>query len=163
MNILWPPGHIYRARKFNVNKTFRRCFGHLLNISSTFLCSRGSFNKYREKIIIFPYIGGTANEGVNNWIYQHIKKWMNSLPNANKSGDNCDSVHIYWLSLQRKTLFFIQKYLMVPSKHFLFKTNNRNPWKRFIFILATKTPEWCPWRRSGVFIINFEHISHCFH
>ena len=26
--------------------------------------------------------------------------------------------------------------------------------------LTTKTPEQCQWLRSGVFIINFEHISH---
>ena len=24
-----------------------------------------------------------------------------------------------------------------------------------------KTPEWRQWCRSGVFITNFEHISHC--
>ena len=23
-----------------------------------------------------------------------------------------------------------------------------------------KTPERCQWRRSGIFIVNFEHISH---
>ena len=25
-----------------------------------------------------------------------------------------------------------------------------------------KTPEWRQWRRSGVFIVNFEYISHRF-
>ena len=28
--------------------------------------------------------------------------------------------------------------------------------------LTIKTPERCHWRRSGVFIVNFEHISHLF-
>ena len=28
--------------------------------------------------------------------------------------------------------------------------------------LIIKTPERCHWRRSGVFIVNFEHISHLF-
>ena len=26
--------------------------------------------------------------------------------------------------------------------------------------LTIKTPERCQWRRSGVFIVNFEHILH---
>ena len=26
--------------------------------------------------------------------------------------------------------------------------------------LIIKTPEWRQWHRSGVFIVNFEHISH---
>ena len=29
--------------------------------------------------------------------------------------------------------------------------------------LTIKTPEWRQWRRSGVFIVNFEHISYIFH
>ena len=32
--------------------------------------------------------------------------------------------------------------------------------------LLRKTPEWCHWRRSGIFIVNFEQILHifwCFH
>ena len=29
-----------------------------------------------------------------------------------------------------------------------------------MFKLTIKTPERHEWRRSGVFIINFEHISH---
>ena len=28
--------------------------------------------------------------------------------------------------------------------------------------LITKTPERCQWRRSSVFIVNFEHISHLY-
>ena len=28
--------------------------------------------------------------------------------------------------------------------------------------LMIKTPEWRHWRRSGVFVVNFEHISHLF-
>ena len=41
---------------------------------------------------------------------------------------------------------------------YLLKVNNRNTRTRFEICskLAIKTPE----RRSGVFIVNFEHISH---
>ena len=47
---------------------------------------------------------------------------------------------------------------------YLFKFNSRNTRKRCeIFSkLTIKTPERCQWRRSGVFIVNFEHISHLF-
>ena len=30
----------------------------------------------------------------------------------------------------------------------------------FSKLTTTKTPEWYQWRHSGVFIVNFEHISH---
>ena len=51
-----------------------------------------------------------------------------------------------------------------PANIYLFKVNNRNTRKRCeIFSkLTIKTPERRRWRRSGVFIINFENISHLF-
>ena len=47
---------------------------------------------------------------------------------------------------------------------YLFKVNNRNTRKRCeVFSkLTIKTPEPSRWRRSGVFIVNFENISHLF-
>ena len=46
---------------------------------------------------------------------------------------------------------------------YLLKVNNKNTRKgsEICSKLTIKTPERCQWRRSGVFIINFEHISHC--
>ena len=43
----------------------------------------------------------------------------------------------------------------------MFKFNNRNTKKRCEICskLTTKTPEGSQWRRSHVFIVNFEHIS----
>ena len=43
-----------------------------------------------------------------------------------------------------------------------FKVNNRNTRKRWEMYskLTIKTPERHHWRRFGVFIVNFEHISH---
>ena len=40
--------------------------------------------------------------------------------------------------------------------------NNRNTRTRCVICskLAIKTPERRHWRHSGVFIVNFEHISH---
>ena len=43
----------------------------------------------------------------------------------------------------------------------MFKVNNRNTRTRCRMSskLTTNTPERCLWRRPGVFIVNFEHIS----
>ena len=44
---------------------------------------------------------------------------------------------------------------------YLLKVNNRNNRARCeIYSKSTKTPEQRHWRRSGVIIVNFEHISH---
>ena len=47
---------------------------------------------------------------------------------------------------------------------YLFKVNNRNTrkWCEICSKLIIKTPEQLQWRRSGVFIVAFEHISHLF-
>ena len=49
-----------------------------------------------------------------------------------------------------------------PAGNHMFKVNNRNTRKRCEICskLTIKTPEQRQWRRSGVFIVNFEHISH---
>ena len=49
-----------------------------------------------------------------------------------------------------------------PVGIYMFKVNNRNNRTRSEICskLTIKTPERHYWRRSGVFIINFEHILH---
>ena len=49
-----------------------------------------------------------------------------------------------------------------PVGIYLLKVNNRNTRKRCEIgsKLTTKIPEGRHWRRSGIFIVNFEHISH---
>ena len=49
-----------------------------------------------------------------------------------------------------------------PAGIYLLKVNNRNTRTRCEICskLTIKTPERRQWRRSGVFIVNFEHISH---
>ena len=44
----------------------------------------------------------------------------------------------------------------------MFKVNNKNTKTRCKICskLTIKTPQQRQWRRSGVFIVNFEHISH---
>ena len=48
--------------------------------------------------------------------------------------------------------------------NYIFKLNNRNTRTRSKMCskLTIKTPEQCHWCRSGVSIVNFEHISHLF-
>ena len=49
-----------------------------------------------------------------------------------------------------------------PVGNYILKVNNRNTRARCEICskLTIKTPERDYWRRSGVFIVNFEHISH---
>ena len=49
-----------------------------------------------------------------------------------------------------------------PAGIYLLKVNNRNTKTRCEICskLTIKTPERSHWRRSSVFIANFEHISH---
>ena len=49
-----------------------------------------------------------------------------------------------------------------PAGIYLLKVNTRNTRKRCEICskLTTKIPERRHWRRSGIFIVNFEHISH---
>ena len=56
------------------------------------------------------------------------------------------------------------KLIINPANIYLFKVNNRNTRKRLEICLklVIKTPERHYWRRSGVFIVNFKHISHLF-
>ena len=69
------------------------------------------------------------------------------------------------------SLFFftLSQYYIVPNSiwsnpagNYMFKVNNRNTRARCEICskLAIKTPERRQCRRSGVFIVNFEHISH---
>ena len=47
-----------------------------------------------------------------------------------------------------------------PAGIYLFKVKNRNTRTmcEICSKLTIKTPEQCHWRRSGVFIVNFEHV-----
>ena len=47
-----------------------------------------------------------------------------------------------------------------PAGNYMFKVNNRTTRTRCEICskLTMKTPERGQWRRSGVFIVNFEHI-----
>ena len=48
-----------------------------------------------------------------------------------------------------------------PAGNYMFKANNKNTRTRFEICskLTIKTSERRDWRRSGVFILNFEHFT----
>ena len=68
--------------------------------------------------------------------------------------------------LFRQLLLWYAKYSkrQCPANIYLIKDNNRNTGKRCEIRpkLTLKTPERRHWRRSGVFMVNFEHTSHLF-
>ena len=51
---------------------------------------------------------------------------------------------------------------IVPVGIYVLKVDNRNTrtGREICLKLTIKTPEWRQWRRSGVFIVNFEHNSY---
>ena len=79
--------------------------------------------------------------------------------------DNIKESHlgIRKLHLNRKgNSLFPKNLLSFPAGIYLLKVNNRNTRTRCEICskLTINTPERRHWRRSGVFIVNFEHISH---
>ena len=62
-----------------------------------------------------------------------------------------------------RPLFLRIKFLVscIQAGSYIFKVNNWNNRTRCEICskLTIKTPEWRHWRRSGNFIVNFEHIS----
>ena len=80
---------------------------------------------------------------------------------------------IEWVSFnmtERILIFLDAFYFLIAAKNifpaniYLFKVNNRNTGKRYeIYLkLTIKTTERRHWRRSGVVIVDFEHIWHFF-
>ena len=67
---------------------------------------------------------------------------------------------MYFENISLLYLYF--KIYALPAGIYLFKVNNRNTRTRCEIYskLTINTPERRQWRRSGVFIVNFEHISH---
>ena len=51
--------------------------------------------------------------------------------------------------------------IAIPADNYIFKVNNRNTRTKCEICskLTIKIPERRHWRRCGIFIVNFEHIS----
>ena len=64
----------------------------------------------------------------------------------------------------RSILAYVFSKRLIPAKKYMLKVSNRNTRKRCEICSKTtiKRPERSHWRRSGVFIVNFKHISFLF-
>ena len=69
---------------------------------------------------------------------------------------------VFESSKSDKTIHQVLQLFTGPAGNYMFKVNNRNTRAKYEICskLTIKTPERRHWRRSGVFIVNFEHISH---
>ena len=67
-----------------------------------------------------------------------------------------------WFEGKNTSLFNFYKKEIVPASSYMFKVKNRNTRTRCEICskLTIKIPERRHWRRSGIFIVNFEHILH---
>ena len=70
---------------------------------------------------------------------------------------------MFWISSKStiKTTEFFKSTFLIPAGNYMFKVNNRNTRTscEICSKLTIKTPERRHWRRTGVFTVNFEHIS----
>ena len=60
--------------------------------------------------------------------------------------------------------FLLRRWQDYPAGNYMFKVNNRNTRTRCEICskLTIKISERRHWRRSGIFVVNFKHISHLF-
>ena len=89
---------------------------------------------------------------------QNYEEISLSFDEVNKTMQKTSGVklsHHFPLSKHNQMIF-------IPAGMYLLKVNNRNTRTRCEICskLTINTPERRHWRRFGVFIVNFEHISH---
>ena len=81
------------------------------------------------------------------------------------------SLFLFAFLATSKAIFFLHNFfdlrriqISAPAGIYLLKVNNRHNRTRCEICskLIIKIPERRQWRRSGIFIVNFEHISHLF-
>ena len=73
-------------------------------------------------------------------------------------------IHVKWWKedLSIYLIVYLAFFMTNPTGNYIFKVNIRNTRTscEICSKLTIKTPEWRYWRRSGVFIGNFDHILH---
>ena len=73
-----------------------------------------------------------------------------------------DLIHFYVASQVISIWSLHYGNILAPVRIYILKVNNRNTRIRCEICskLTLKIPEQCQWRRPGIFLVNFEHISH---
>ena len=103
----------------------------------------------------------------------HIRIWRSNVPPPDASTFRCQGHQDTAYKIEQKKNYIQMKAIknitfllcvtpLFPIRHYMFKVNNWNTKARcgICSKLTIKTPVRGQWRRSGVFIVNFEHISH---
>ena len=135
---------------------------------------------------VFDHFVGLALEGLNNRatqnkLTQHLCEIFRTKRTTSYPSFSSVTLHLWaeWIYhshiqnfdlLMPQNLFQklgISHYISLcifPANIYLLKGNNRNTRKRCEICskLTIKTQERRHWRRSGIFIVNFEHILHLF-
>ena len=80
------------------------------------------------------------------------EEFVASIRDTEKDERNCFTVLAKGIALKRKS---------DPAGNYMFKVNNRNTRTRCETCskLTVKIPERRQWRRSGIFVVKFKHIS----
>ena len=88
----------------------------------------------------------------NNWRLRAVNCFRENFPYRCLTGSEIQ----FWSNLMKIMLG------NNPAGNYMFKVNNRNARARSEICskLTIKTPKRHQWRCSGVFNVNFEHISH---
>ena len=92
-----------------------------------------------------------------------VRKNVSSFKNFSKEKEGASLIRN--LTIERVDIFVsVIQLKTIPSNIYLFKVNKSYFRKRCELCskLIIKTPKRRQWRCSGVFIVNFEHISHFF-
>ena len=107
---------------------------------------------WRNKTYLFQSLIGC------NWRNWHVQLWNNGFIL------NFLGVHFKWFPKHEFDLEFTFKRVITQLTFTCSKWTIENLEKgvKYVQSQQIKTPEWCNWRRSGVFIVNFEHVSRLF-
>ena len=112
---------------------------------------------------IFQWVNGCFVIFTELWIESHF-----DLDSHHKISQKFDYVKLSlrksFCLLSLSTITFLTNILRCLLNIYLFKVNNRNTRKRWEICssLPIKALERSQWRRSGVFFVNFENISHLY-
>ena len=101
-----------------------------------------------------------------NWEFHcwssHVIIFLPLIYRANGIYDDSITNHFDYICLHDKEKNFFFLIQIIPAGNYLLKVNigNTRTMCEICLRLTKKTPELCHWRRSNVYIVNFEQISH---
>ena len=147
---------LHTGRQLNVRKMFRRHSGRLLNVVCTFnLCSVSGGVQFLKNNVY----------SLNSKICIHCTSWKKKLKLRNPIlFSQSEIAGITFLRNDMCSEGIKMAFFEYSVNTQLFKINNKNTRKtcKKYSKLIIKTSERRHWRRSSVFIVNFEHTLNFF-